>query len=611
MELEKIATSALEMSIGKTDRLSSFINNGDKEPCWDGNIYIHEGKGRSKKGIKKVPVQVKGKAVTPDQIKETVEYRISYDDLAAYLRNGGTMFFVVYIDNDTGNPLQIYYSELLPLKIKGIINKNEEQKSFQVYFHKFPDNNYEKTALFLKFYNDAQRQASFADVEIPTIEELTNKNILESISFQCVGLDEPITHIAVPKLMNGKSLSLYANTKDGTIPIPVQFFESIHCVTLKTKTELPVYVNGTKYYDGYDVITTEANIKLQIGSCVAIIFPNNTDTDEQSPITIRAKITGTLKQQIVGIDFVRAMIRYGSFHIDNIKIPLNVSEIEADGINLNNLDNQIEACKKVQSILDLMNVKKDLDLHKCSDEDINKLNFLIGTVSKGLPVKEGPEKPSLIQKVNIANITLALTYIDREQSGYYVRDYFSSDIKAKAYYSFDGQAPMEITRFVVMSPDDFLCFDNLNLENVVNDCKSIPISEKHYEHVNTIMLNMLEAYDRKQSGELLKAAMALCEMLQEHSEFAMTEYAVEFAVLNKLQIVLRERALTFQEKSELHAIATGVTDTYGKIGAYLLLNEQPEAKLLLDTLSDDELERFKAFPIYKFYTNVADGSNNS
>ena len=63
MDLEKIATSAIVSSISKTDTLSGFINDGDKEPCWDGNIYIHENSRHSKKNIKRIPTQVKGKAV--------------------------------------------------------------------------------------------------------------------------------------------------------------------------------------------------------------------------------------------------------------------------------------------------------------------------------------------------------------------------------------------------------------------------------------------------------------------------------------------------------------------------------------------------------------------
>ena len=54
MDIERIATSALVSSISKTDTLRGFINDGDKEPCWDGNIYIYENSKHSKKNIERV-----------------------------------------------------------------------------------------------------------------------------------------------------------------------------------------------------------------------------------------------------------------------------------------------------------------------------------------------------------------------------------------------------------------------------------------------------------------------------------------------------------------------------------------------------------------------------
>ena len=75
MEIEKLATSAVQMSIAKTDKLSSYINSGDKEPCWDGNIYIHEGKNRTKKNLKKVfgqhtKLNVKQKKMLKSQLQQ-------------------------------------------------------------------------------------------------------------------------------------------------------------------------------------------------------------------------------------------------------------------------------------------------------------------------------------------------------------------------------------------------------------------------------------------------------------------------------------------------------------------------------------------------------------
>ena len=160
MDLEKLATSAVIIALSKTERLSSFINSGDKEPCWDGNIYIHEDKTHTKKNIKKVATQVKGKAVKALPNKNTVKYPISYDDLNAYMMNGGTLFFVVYLDSVTGDALQIYYTSLLPFKIKTLL-KNKKSK-YQVVLQKFPEDNFQKTELLLNFHSNAQRQASFA-----------------------------------------------------------------------------------------------------------------------------------------------------------------------------------------------------------------------------------------------------------------------------------------------------------------------------------------------------------------------------------------------------------------------------------------------------------------
>ena len=147
MELEKLATSAVTSEIGKTDILSSFINSGDREPCWDGNIYIHEDASKTKKNIKKVATQVKGKAVSPKQVRRTITYPISYDDLHAYMMNGGTMFFVVYLDKDSGDTLQVYYTGLLPVKIKEIFAT--KKKCYSIKFRKFPSDKFRKTEIFM------------------------------------------------------------------------------------------------------------------------------------------------------------------------------------------------------------------------------------------------------------------------------------------------------------------------------------------------------------------------------------------------------------------------------------------------------------------------------
>ena len=88
MDLEKIATASVKTSISITDELSPFINEGDKEPSWDGNIYIYANKDKRKESIKKVPVQVKGKQ-SDDFSLDTIKYPVTVVDLENYLNDGG------------------------------------------------------------------------------------------------------------------------------------------------------------------------------------------------------------------------------------------------------------------------------------------------------------------------------------------------------------------------------------------------------------------------------------------------------------------------------------------------------------------------------------------
>ena len=148
-----------------------------------------------------------------------------------------------------------------------------------------------------------------------------------------------------------------------------------------------------------------------------------------------------------------------------------------------------------------------------------------------------------------------------------------------------------------MRSDDFLRFDNLNLNTIIEDYKRIKVDERHIGYAINTMLCMLRAYDKKPSPDLLDAAHQISDWIREFPELI----AKEIATLNHLQIVLRERPLSYQEKSEIYAILAESEDKFIRLGGFILLDEQLEAKAIMDALDDEEAERFKGFPIYKFY----------
>lgn len=593
MEIEKLATSAVQMSIAKTDKLSSYINSGDKEPCWDGNIYIHEGKNRTKTNLKKVATQVKGKLVKNKDVKETIHYSISKDDLHAYMMNGGTMFFVVYIDMETGNTLQIYYASLLPFMINSILK--EEKKSYKVFFRKFPQDNCEKVELFLNFYSDAIKQASFAGKDIPTIEELTKAGRLESLTIHYTGYKQHLNHNAFPKLIDGKPMTVYANVKGGVAPIPVEYYENILQVMTSNENDTPVSVNGKQYYDGYKVITSAKLVELHIGSCVRVIFPNTDEKDSLVNVSVKIKFKGNLKEQISGMEFVLAMVEHGYFNIGESKLPMKFTAEELEKIEITEIPDILPGYKRAQRVLDSMNVKKELAIESCTDEDIEKLNLLIESIEGRRPLEDNPENFIGLHTVTIANLNLAVAYLKNSKGECQMWDYFGNHLEVEC--KLDDGTHVRTSQFCMMKADDFLKFDNVDLNFILEDYKSIESNKCLCEHGNETMLEMLKAYDKKTSPNFLQSAKELLEWIKTQPDFI----EVDTVTLNELQIVLRERQLTFDEKMKLYTIIGKAEDMFYKIGAFLLLDEQNEAKKLLDNLTKEQLETFKNFPIYKFY----------
>jgi hypothetical protein len=594
MDLEKLATSAIEKEIAKTDLLSSFINSGDKEPCWDGHIYIHEDKKKTKKNIKKVAAQVKGKAVRTRDAKRTISYPISCDDLRAYMMNGGTVFFVVYLNKDTGDVLQIYYVSLLPVMVKKLLDEKKSRRTISVKFHKFPADNARKTELFLNFYEESKKQVSFAGKDLPNVDDLIKKGLLENISFSYTGLGAcPDTRL-LPKIIDGKSLTLYANIKGGTAPIPIEYFDEITNITTSKDTNIPISVKGHIYYDKVKTIATADTIEQQIGSSVKIIAPNVDKVDSSIKIHLNINLTGTLTEQIEALEFIIALVDNEAFNFGDAEFPAKFPQSELDRMEACNFPEMLSNRKHIKEVLDSMNVKKDLELSKCTSDDIDNLMRIVNSIGDHRIIRGEIDEKNPGQKIKIANLTVAVVYI-KANGGYRIYDFFGNRFDVK--WAPEGMEPVEVSQFMMMRPDDYLTLDNLDLEKVVENFKIIPPSTTHFELSNNCMLSMLNAYDKAPNPELLNAARQMNVWLGQHTDFLSSE----IVTLNRLQIELRERPLEFSEKQELYTIATTAKDEFQRLGAFLLLDEQEEARKIFDTLEEDKLNLFKGFPIYKFY----------
>lgn len=117
---ERFAITAVVDYLDKVDIFEPFISYSDKAPIIDGyfNIY-NNGRQKVEDFFAQIPVQVKGTATDKDHC-----FRIGREQVEAYVKLGGIVFFKVIVDQDCK---KILYAILSANKIDELLTQSTNQ----------------------------------------------------------------------------------------------------------------------------------------------------------------------------------------------------------------------------------------------------------------------------------------------------------------------------------------------------------------------------------------------------------------------------------------------------------------------------------------------------
>ena len=177
MDIETLATAEIQGALAALPRVKSFIHDGDKEPSWDGNIYLYSDENFNKKGITKLAAQVKGQLAEANNLQE-ISFPIEVADLENYYRNGGCLYFVVCISPTNPQKKDIFYKTLLPYDLRELLTAKGTQKV--LHSRKFPAacvTGFQMRTDFLHFFLNSRTFSS-----APYISHLFNTTICGSVA---------------------------------------------------------------------------------------------------------------------------------------------------------------------------------------------------------------------------------------------------------------------------------------------------------------------------------------------------------------------------------------------------------------------------------------------
>lgn len=594
--IEKSAINYLIDEIIITKKLSPYISENDKEPSWDGNIYIYGETNFSKENLLgRVPVQVKGKQEKSKNLKkEKISYPVEIVDLKNYLNDGGVMFFVILIDEENLKKRKIYYADLTPVRLKIELEKSKNQITKSIKFKEFSSDNQRKVCILLNCLENLKKQASFSDIPLLTIDEL-NKNNIERIEIPFVSTKEEIPQ----KALLNSDIYLYARLKNSPIFQPVKVL--IDELETHEKQKVDISIDSKKYYSSIEIIRKKDSTKFIIGESFSV-----TITENKKIAQLNYKNSDKIRILANDLEFMIHQIEKGYFLFNNKKIELDYKNTDFSNFNLKEQKEELKKIKDIVKLLEILNCQEDLKLSEITEEGWVQLNYLIRAFVYNELV-EGLKEPIFsVKTFNIGQLKFLICIKQEKIGKYKLLDFFKEEFSAEI--ALQGEKKFPISQYIILKKEDFYLVNNIKYEILLPSFKRIKKYSETIESINQFLLKMILAYDESQNEEILLIAKDFSEWIC--SEFNEEELSYSIKELNKLQVIKRLRKLNDEEKDKIYEILEN-KDINNEIrfGSYVLLEQKFAAKRYFEKLNEKSKKELINYPIYNLWKKMEETNN--
>lgn len=579
MDIEKLATSALEDAIAKTDYITPYVNSGDKEPCWDGYFYAYT--DTSKKNefyIGKVPVQVKGQKCKEFAGNEH-KYLVRVTDLKNFRIEGGTIYFVVQI-NDSGDK-KIFYNALLPFELNKMLSEAGRKNKITVKMYEFPQDKNEITNIILNFVRDKESQVLLRNGKNISVEEIVKRIGLDkcSFTFSYTGLGynskEPY------KYLFEHDVYLYAECKDLNLKVPIDHMWRAEIC--KTELDGEVRVGDIIYYNGYEVFHKPGGDEIHIGKSIKFIIQNDGTSK------VQYKLSGNLNERIVAEEMLIELIKEKAVFVNNVRLEINPSEDELETFELQKSEAHLEHLKTVKEILDSFGVNEPLDCENLTEKDEEYIKMLILSQKHNEKIGFNNMHIPPIAYVQIGNLKILLHFKEQDDGKYIIENYCNCNIRVAGEYTEGTKFPT--SKYTLLMAEDFATISNLNFEIIVDELIQIN-NPGHISRTIFTLLEMLKAYDVKKNQMLLDSVIRLADWLKQVD-------GTDVSLVNLLQSYYRKRELNEDEENKLEdVIARNRANRQICAAANILLGNSKRARSIIDTLPDEQKKIFEEYPIF-------------
>lgn len=560
---EQISIMAVNkmLMISSKGRIQSYISDNDKEPMWDGHIYIYKESGSEKRDdfLFRIPVQIKSKEVKSFDNK-FLSYPIDTVCLKSYFNDNGIIYFVVEIKADDYGyeETKIFYKVLLPSDIKKILdNTLENQISKNVHLNSIltaKSNFYDVCFQF----NELRK--------IQSIELINNPMPLDKVKGKEIKIIMPN---GFNDLLSGDFYS-YCLLED-SMKVPIEFPDKFIEYTISLNNTIDF--NNKSFTNCKKHITHTGDVYFTFGD--GIVFKDN------KKLTIRPS-KDNVNERLKTLEYILTIL------INKEKIVYPEDEMKL----INQLEEEKKLIENIIKVCSRFNIDTNtVRLKDFKEIDFRMLSILVNVEMDGT-ISEGKIECLIVDFLKYKIALYRVTYEDRV----IFYDFYSNKISLCIIGEYEDKK-VEFSRFALVDERFFIC-ENFDIE-IVRD-SIFPLKEGNEEilshYYNQLMLVLIKSWDIVNNKKIIDLIEYLMELIKGH-----VGYDIE--TINKLQIKYRvNNGLSYKEKEELYRIKFKEGISNDKVCAIcILLEDYEDFKERFEELSKEEQESFQKYPIYTLY----------
>ena len=589
--IEEKALNYFKAFIEDSKVISRFLNEGDKEPCWDGHLYLYSDGNRDKEHLLgRVPVQIKGTEVETF-ITKNWKFKLEKVDLKAYLHEP-TFFIVCQIKKDS-KERKLFYREMMPDFVKKLLRDMNKQGSKKTLFYPLTEDLAEFEDQLKMFLSNSKKMVSFADSKPFSMADAMKRGIKD---FTCIA-PGMFTGMELMKYHSTHDTNFYAKvSKDLDVEMPLS--DGPARLAFKKESDGDVRIGDRLFYKGYTKEIQDGRFIVSIANTITIDMPMDA-TDKVKPSIRMTTKEHYLKDAIKDAEFAIALNDTGAITIDTVELQL--AKKEKDYVE--DLRQKLVRWKELDDVLDKLHVTKAFDLTKITEEQGHQIDVLVDTVGKGNTIKLPGQQTSLLT-MEISNVTLLLWCVAGTDGVCTLGDFFDKTIELS--YKVNDEEIVKASPFSYLQTEKLWeKIDNIDYDNLVGSAETAAKGHDFcYIISNYDVLAMIAASDNvketdpERSQRLLEEALKLDEWLIGNDPI---QEMKPVHIINKLQIIKRQREYTDGEKRELEKMIDDESEDSMKVAVYLLLDRQTEAEAVFNMLPEEEEKGLKDYPIWRFY----------